>query len=345
MTAPLVSVIVPMRNEARSIGACLDAIRAQDYPADRLEIVVVDGGSTDGSRAIVDTVAAVDARVRCVDNPGGRIPAGLNVGIRACRGELVARVDARCLLDPDYLSAGVRVLAETGADNVGGPVRAATEDGAARVLALATQSRFGLGGAAARYRDGGRREVDTVYLGFYPRRVLQRIGLYDEEMLRDQDDELNFRLRERGGRVVVDPAMRTRYLNSPSVGRFLRQNFLYGYWKVRVWQKHPRMMSVRHAVPPAFALAVLIAPVAAASSSHAARVVAAGALVYALAAGGAALQATRGAGWRERLALPAVFLGLHLAWGLGFLAGAVRFMPRWLAPRLASPTLQRKDAA
>lgn len=345
MTSPTISVIVPMRNEERSISTCLDAIRAQDYPAELVEILVIDGGSTDRSRTIVTAHAALDRRIRLLDNPGGRIPVGLNVGIRASTGDLVARVDARCLLAPDYLSTGVRVLAETGADNVGGPVRAEPGSRGARVLALASESPFGLGSAAARYRDGGRREVDTVYLGLYPRRVLARIGLYDEEMLRDQDDELNFRLRHHGGRVLVDPALRTRYLNSPSLRRFVRQQFLYGFWKVRVFQKHPRMMSARHAVPPLFALAALGAPFLAATSHGMTVAVCAGAAGYGAASLTAAACAARLSGWREAALLPAVFLGLHLAWGLGFLAGLVRFLPRWSAREPAPPPLSSPERA
>jgi len=346
VTQPTISVIVPMRNEEQSIAACLDAIGAQDYPADLVEILVVDGGSTDRSRAIVAARAATDRRIRLLDNPDGRIPVGLNVGIRASAGDLVGRVDARCLLAPDYLSNGVRVLAETGADNVGGPVRAEPRGRAARLLALASESPFGLGSAAARYRDGDQREVDTVYLGLYPRRVLARIGLYDEEMQRDQDDELNFRLRARGGRVLVDPALRTRYLNSPSVRRFLRQQFLYGFWKVRVFQKHPRMMGARHAIAPLFALAVLSAPLIAVASPDGAVLIGVGGLTYAATAAAATAHVARHTGWREAAPLPAVFLGLHLAWGLGFLAGLVRFMPRWWIDREpAPPPLSTADGA
>lgn len=345
MRQPTISVIVPMRNEERSIGACLDAIRAQDYPAGLVEILVVDGGSSDRSRDIVLARAAADPRIRLLDNPGGRIPVGLNVGIRASGGDVVARVDGRCLLAPDYLSVGVRVLAETGADNIGGPVRAESRTRAARVLALASESPFGLGGAAARYRNGGRREVDTVYLGLYPRRVLARIGLYDEEMLRDQDDELNFRLRRHGGRVLVDPALRTRYLNSPSVRRFVRQQFLYGFWKVRVFQKHPRMMSARHAVPPLFALAALGAPLVAATSRGGTTAVCVGAALYGAAAVAAAAHCARQSGWRDAAPLPAIFLGLHLAWGLGFLAGLARFLPRWVRQEPAPPPLSTAEPA
>ncbi len=327
---PLVSVVIPVRDEARFLPTCLDAVLAQEYPRDRLEVIVVDGGSQDASRAIAEARARTDPRVRVVTNPAGTIPAGLNTGIRACRGDVVARADARAILPPGYVAAGVRLLAATGADNVGGPRRAAPLGFLGRVFALVLESPFGMGGAARHYRSAETRAVDTVYLGMYPRRVLDAIGLFDEELVRDQDDELNYRLRARGGRIVLSPALATGYVQLPSVVRFLRQNFLYGCWKVRVAQKHPRMMCWRHLAPPCFTALVAAAPLGAVSPRWSAAV---GAVLAAYGAGavGAALALGRRAGWRHVPALPPAFLLLHLAWGAGFLAGLVRFLPGWLA--------------
>jgi glycosyltransferase involved in cell wall biosynthesis len=333
-----------MRDGERSIAACLDAILLQDYPADRVEILVVDGASRDRSRAVVAAYRERCPRIRLLENPTGSIPAGLNVGIRAARGDVIARVDARTILAPDYLRVGIELLRTSGASNVGGPVRAVTATYWGRVLALATQSRFGMGGAAVRYGDGASREVDTVYLGMYPRPVLEAVGLYDEELLRDQDDELNYRVRARGGRILLDPALRTRYLNSPSIRRFASQNFLYGYWKVRVCQKHPAQASWRHLVPPAFAASVLSGiPLAVAGTIPAGPLYGLG-IAYALGALGAAVQLGRQHGWQYVPALPATFLLLHLAWGLGFLAGLVRFLPRWIARDPSPPSLQPAES-
>ena len=334
---PMVSVVVPARDEARSLPGCLETILAQDYPADRLEVLVVDGGSRDGSRAIASGYARRDPRLRVLGNPAGTIPAGLNVGIRASRGDVLARVDARTRLAPDYLATGVRLLQETGASNVGGPVRSVSPGYRARVLALALESRFGMSGAAVRYGAGAHREVDTVYLGMYPRRVLDAIGLYDEELVRDQDDELNYRLRARGGRVLLSPALRTSYLNSASLSRFVRQNFLYGYWKVRVWQEHAGMTSWRHFVPPLFVLGLLAGPVLARRVPAARLVWRASLAAYGLGALGAAGAAGRRAGWRYAGGLPVVFGLLHVSWGLGFLAGLVRLGPRRLARGRSGP--------
>jgi glycosyltransferase involved in cell wall biosynthesis len=336
---PTVSVVIPVLNEERSIAACLEAVVAQDYPAGLVEVLVVDGGSTDGTRAVVERYQGQSARIRLLDNPSGLIPVGLNLGIRASTGAVIARVDARATLDRDYLSRGVGLLHETGANNVGGPVRSVSTGFMGRVLALAMESRFGMGSAAPRYQESRSHEVDTVYLGIYPRAVLATIGLYDEELVRDQDDELNFRLRSRGGRVLMSPTLRTRYMNSPSLVRFARQNFLYGHWKVRVFQKHPRMMNWRHLVPPAFALAVLV--LAALSYLDRLFAVALGVIlgVYVVGAVGAAVTVGRRGAWRHVPFLPVVFAVLHLSWGLGFLAGMVRFLPRWFRPDTPPPSL------
>lgn len=326
---PTVSVVIPMRNEERSIGACLEAILAQDYPSHRMEILAVDGGSQDRSRMIVESYQQRYPQIRLLPNPAGSIPAGLNVGIRASCGAFVARVDARTLLAPDYLSTGIRLLRETGAGNVGGPVRAVTTDFMGRILALATRSRFGMGGAARRYRESEIREVDTVYLGIYPRSILEAIGLYDEELIRDQDDELNYRLRACGWRILMSPALRTSYLNSPSLRRFTRQNSLYGYWKARVCQKHPKLMSWRHFVPPLFALTLLGGIPLSFLDGWIAVLTLGIAGAYVIGAVGASLASGSQAGWRYAAVLPMAFALLHLSWGLGFLAGCVRFVPRW----------------
>ena len=149
--SPLVSVVIPVRNEGRAIAGCLDAVLGQDYPAQQLEVLVVDGGSHDDTVAVVERYIARDRRVRLLENPAGTIPAGLNVGIRAAQGEIVARVDARTRLATDYIGTAVGLLEEKNATTVGGPVQYAPGSFMAQALALVMQSKFGVGGAAARY--------------------------------------------------------------------------------------------------------------------------------------------------------------------------------------------------
>jgi glycosyltransferase involved in cell wall biosynthesis len=339
MTAsPAVSVVIPVRNEARAIVSCLDAVLGQDYPASRLEVLVVDGGSQDDTVAVVERYAARDPRVRLLTNPSGTIPAGLNVGIRAAQGDIVARVDARTRLATEYIGTAVELLERKGATTVGGPVQYAPGSFMAHALALVMQSKFGVGGAAARYGDADEQWTDTVYLAVTRRATFARAGLYDEEILQDEDSDLSYRIRALGGRILVSPRLRTSYSNPGSFRRFVGKNLRFGYWKARVWQKYPAMAGWRHFVPPAFVLTVSASAALAPVSPAAGTVLTSVAALYGAAATASAVALARRAGWHYLPVLPAVFLTMHLAWGAGFIAGAIRFLPRWAGRRSAPRT-------
>jgi glycosyltransferase involved in cell wall biosynthesis len=320
---PVVSVIIPVRNEERALGPCLDAVLAQTYPAQAVEILVVDGRSADGSRDVAAAYARRDPRVRLLSNPAGTIPAGLNVGIGASRGDVVARVDARVRLAPDYLETAVGLLRSTGADNVGGPVRSVTRTVVGQALAAAWSSRLGLGDASARYGDGAERWTDTVYLGVVPRRIFDSIGLYDEGIVQDEDTEFNYRLRARGGRILLSPRLRSEYLNDPSLARIARKNFAFGVSKVAVWRKHPGMLKLRHFVPPLFVVAVAVGPLLAwfhhVLGALWLLLVASYAAACLVTAGGRYLKGRESGA----LLLPVVLPLIHLSWGAGFLVGVL----------------------
>ena len=342
---PAVSVVIPMRNEAGYIAACLDSVLAQDYPAERLEVIVVDGDSDDDSAAVLRRYGT---RVRVLRNPSRIVPTAMNIGIRAARGAIVARVDAHTVLAPDYIRFGVETLQRTGADNVGGPMHCVGGGGWGNAIALAMSSRFGIGAYFHFATDD--REVDTVYMGMYPRLVFERIGLFDEELVRNQDDELNYRLRKAGGRIFLTTGMRSRYQNRQSLRALRRQFFQYGVWKIRVLQKHPRQMSVRQFVPPLFVLGLLTTAVLAPWSARAAWLCLAAAGAYALALTAATAMAARRYGWRRAAPLAVVFAIMHCSWGAGFLTGALRFAPRWLSdepqpPRLPAAAVAARDRA
>jgi glycosyltransferase involved in cell wall biosynthesis len=172
---PFVSVVMPIRNEAHFIGRSLGAVLEQDYPHDRMEVIVADGMSTDDTRKIVQEIAAKDNRVRLVHNRGITAPTGLNAAISACRGAIVARVDGHCLVSPDYLGRCVAVMLETGADNVGGLQTSVSTNRVGQAIALVTSSPFGVGNSHFRYRQGAC-WTDGVFLGAYRREVFRRIG-------------------------------------------------------------------------------------------------------------------------------------------------------------------------
>jgi succinoglycan biosynthesis protein ExoA len=323
---PLVSVIMPIRNEVEHVERCLDAVLAQDYPADCLDVVVLDGMSEDRTREIVSGYVQGYPNVRLLDNPQRIVSTALNIGIRAAKGDILIRVDGHTTIAPDYVRQCVAALGRTGADNVGGRMDAESSGLFGEAVALATSSPFGVGDARFHY---SRKEewADTVYMGAYRREVFDRVGLFDEEMVRDQDDEFNYRLRARGGRILLCPQIRSRYTNRSSPRKLWRQYFEYGYWKVRVLQKHPRQMSWRQFVPPMFVMALLgtlglsafgvFWPLASIAGSY---------LVANLAA---SLSIAVRSGLRHLAVLPVVFAILHVSWGMGFLSGLLRFANRW----------------
>ena len=249
---PFVSVVIPTRDEQGTIAACLEAVLRQEYPAGRMEVLVVDGRSRDRTRALVAELAAADkaGRVRLLDNPRLVTPAALNIGIRAARGAVIARVDGHTVIAPDYLRRCVEALTETGADNVGGLMRPRGHGYVGGCVALATTSRFGVGDARFHYDERGG-AVDTVYLGCFRRAIFERVGLFDESLVRNQDDELNDRIVAAGGRIWLDPRIRSTYHNRGSLRALWRQYYQYGYWKVRVLRRHPHARRPRHLAPAA----------------------------------------------------------------------------------------------
>lgn len=324
---PAVSVIVPARNEEAHLADCLAAIAAQDYPAERLEVLVVDGGSRDGTLAAARRRADSDPRFRLLDNPRGQVAAALNLGVAAASGEILLRVDAHTLPAPDYVRRCVEALAATGADNVGGPMAPAGDTPVGRAVALAMGSRFGVGTARFRFAREVE-EVDTVYLGAFPRRVLERVGPFNEELERNQDYEMNFRIRREGGRIVVDPRIRSVYRTRRTLREVREQYASYGFWKARMLRRHPASLRARQLAAPALVTglaAALAASLAALSAPELPRflLLAFPALAgaYLLAALAVSLRLAAGHGWRLLPPLLAVFPTLHLAWGCGFLAG------------------------
>jgi hypothetical protein len=271
------------------------------------------------------------------------VPPALNRAIREARHDVIARVDGHTTIAPDYVRIGVETLLRTGAENVGGPMIAVGGGVLGDAVARVTGSRFGVGS----YFHYGteEREVDTVYLGMWPRSVFAEIGLFDEELVRNQDDELNYRLRKAGGRIVLNPQIRSEYQNRQSLRKLAKQYFQYGMWKVRVLQKHPKQMSWRHFVPPAFVFSIAVLLLAAPFSSWAALglVAALGGYVGAIALLSAVL--SKGEGARAWLAAFAAFAIIHFGWGAGFLVGLVRFARRWLEPEPAPPALEDGSAS
>ncbi len=335
---PFVSVIVPCRNEEQHIGRCLESILASDYPHERMELLVVDGMSTDRTRDIVTWYAARYPVIRLLDNPRCIAPSGLNVGIQSARGEVILRMDAHVIYLPSYLPILVHALFQRSADNVGGVLETlpGADTAVARAIAIGLAHRFGVGNSYFRIGASHPRWVDTVAFGCFRRTAFERAGLFDEELARNQDDEFNFRLIRQGGRILLMPTARAYYVARKSLRQLWRMYFQYGYFKPLVARKVKRVMTLRQLVPALFlttlattaAVGLWWRPAALVSATIA------GAYVGAVVAA-SALTVPRH-GLRVAAALTVVFPVLHFGYGVGFLLG---IRDHLLRPRRPTPEL------
>ena len=328
--APSVSIIVPCFNEVRHIEALLRGIFSQTClePLRYVEVIVADGMSDDGTRAFLETYSLHRPELRVINNPERFVAAGLNRAIRAARGDIIIRMDVHTEYAPDYVWQCVRTLLETGADNVGGAWRAVGKSYVQAAIAAAFQSKFSSGGAAS-HLTTYQGPVDSVYLGCWRKETLERLGGFDEDLVRNQDDELDFRIVRAGGRIWQDQSIRSWYHARASLGSLFRQYSQYGYWKIRVMQKHHRPAAIRHVVPIAFATACVLLGIFAVFDANAfvAFIAVAGSYVIASLLA-SALTCSQSRQWKCFPVLPAIFLTIHLAYAYGSACGLVDFMIR-----------------
>ena len=328
---PVVSIVVPCRNEANHIEACVRAILAQEPPPGDFEVTVADGMSDDGTRDILQQLAVQDSRLRIIDNPGRIVSTGLNAAIREARGLFIVRLDAHTEYASDYVRNCLEVLQTTGADNVGGPWLGRGTGIIGRAIAAAFQSPFSFGETRG-HNPTYEGVVDTVYLGCWPRHVFDRIGGFDEELVRNQDDEFNLRLTRAGGKIWQSPRIRSWYRPRGSIRTLFQQYMQYGYWKVRVIQKHKIPASVRHLVPGLFVLSLVVLAVAAPWSSLAVWCWLGLVGMYFVCNLVASIVTATRADWRLFPILPLVFACYHFAYGFGFLRGIWDFVILRRAP-------------
>ncbi len=315
--APAVDVVIPALNAAATLGACLDAVLDQDYDG-LINVAVAVGAGRDATWEIATERAAADPRVVVVANPTGRTPVGLNLAAAKGSSPIVARVDAQSILPPRYLKRAVETMQRTGAANVGGVQHPVGDNGLQRVIAVGMCSPFGAG--PARFRsDGYEGPTDTVYLGVFRREVLEEVGGFDETLDRNQDYELNWRLRDAGHQVWLDPALVVTYRPRATFRRLASQYYQYGAWKRHVVLRNPRSLKPRQTVAPLLVVGLII------STVELLRRRARGWLLpasYTAAALGVARDSRSDLPRKsDRYLLMAVFATMHVAWGAGFLFG------------------------
>lgn len=325
-----VSIIMPIRNEFRYIRNSLGAILRQNYPSDRLEILIVDGLSNDGSRQIVNDMIGANPQVHVVllDNDKQIFSTGFNIGLKHAQGDIVVMLGGHTEIAPDYVWRSVESLGNPDVDCVGGSVETIAQTRVGEAIALAMSTPFGVGGVAFRTQKRKAMWVDTVAFGAYKRQSVQRCGFLDEELVRNQDDEYNYRLRELGGRILLVPDIHVRYYSRSSLGSLWHQYFQYGYWKVRVMQKHPFQMRFRHFVPPLF-VAGLFCSLPVVMLSALGWIALAPWLIYILAVLVVSFSVTVLHRRLVALLLVLTYPTLHLSYGLGFLIGLIKFANRW----------------
>jgi succinoglycan biosynthesis protein ExoA len=333
--SPSVSIIVPCRNEVKSITPFIDCILKQDLSGIDWEVVIADGMSNDGSREKLSAIARTWPRIRVIDNPGRIVPTGLNAAIRAARGDIIVRMDVHTEYCSTYVRKSVELSARTGAASVGGACIARGTGYLGRAIAAAFQSGFAVGGARW-HRPAHEGPVDTVHLGCWRREVLREIGLFDEDLVRNQDDELNFRLRLAGGTIWQSPEIVSWYHPRSSLSHLFWQYFQFGFWRIPILRKHGSLGAWRQVVPAVFILAnlALLATVLALLATGRRPISLfttlgiAGDAIYLLANLLAAFIVAQRNDWTLLPILPLVFLTYHVSYGIGFLTGIVYFLTR-----------------
>ncbi|MET7481092.1 glycosyltransferase family 2 protein [Streptomyces sp. NPDC005648] len=330
---PAVSVIMPVLNEERHLRGAVQAILAQEY-AGELEVVIALGPSKDrtdeiAAQLVAETASDPSKRVYTVPNPTGRTPAALNAAIKASRHPIVVRVDGHGMLSPNYIATAVRLLEETGAQNVGGIMHAEGENDWEHAVAAAMTSKIGVGNASF-HTGGAAGEAETVYLGVFRREALERQGGYNEEFIRAQDWELNFRIRESGGLIWFSPELRVSYRPRPSVRALAKQYKDYGRWRHVVARYHEGSINLRYLAPPTAVLAIAAGVVLGALVTPLGLLIPGGYLA-AIVLG--SVPAGKGLSLKARLQIPVALATMHMCWGWGFLTSPKSLAKRVIASR------------
>lgn len=329
MNARTVSVICPVLNEEKFIEACIVSMTVQDYPHEQLEVLMIDGGSTDHTRDIIKRYTEQHPFIQLLDNPERIVPHALNKGLAVAKGEVIMRIDGHCTYPDNYISELVRQLYALNADNVGGVWRTlpAKNTPVCQAIALASSHPFGVGGS--RHKIGAARimETDTVPFGCYRREVFEKTGTFDTDLVRNQDDEFNGRLRNMGGRIYLIPQVIINYTARDTLCKMRRMYYQYGFYKPLVNRKLGAPATIRQFFPLLFFMGLILGGIASLFSPLVLKPYIAVLLLYLL------IGTTVGSVHAIRmhqpallLLMPYVFLNIHLNYGCGYLAGLLQLM-------------------
>jgi glycosyltransferase involved in cell wall biosynthesis len=322
---PFVSVIMPIRNEADFIERAIMSVLDNDYATEKIEILVVDGMSDDGTRQTVEKLSQAYSRIRMLDNPKRIVPTAMNIGIKAARGDLFIRVDGHAEIPADFVTKSVECLSEQpDAWVVGGCIETVASDYTGRAIASAMRSPVGVGNSKFRLGDY-EGWVDTLAFGTHHKWIVDEIGYFDEELVRNQDDEFNLRIILAGGKIWMSKSIRSTYFSRGSLRTLWRQYFQYGFWRMRTLQKHRRPATFRQLVPLFLVLSLLSLGLTGFLWKPFRILLAVETGLYLLGLAAGALDVGRRSGWRFAPIAPLIFAILHFAYGLGSLWGGIRF--------------------
>ena len=322
-----VSIIIPCYNERNTIYLLLDALFAQTYPLSAMEVIIADGGSTDGTPAVIAAWQAQhpDLAVEVIENPHQTIPAALNLAIKASSGEMIVRLDAHSQPHPEYVARAVEALSKGLGQNVGGvwDIRPGSDHWIAHSIAAAAGHPIGVGDAHYRYSEQPA-FVDTVPFGAFNRSLLDQVGMFDETLLTNEDYEFNARIRQSGGKIWFDPQIRSIYYARSDLNALAHQYWRYGYWKWQMLRRYPETLRWRQALPPMFVLSLLLLFLLSPFFLFFrwALIALLGVYIFVLLLAGLQLSIKykKPALW---LGVPLAIACMHFSWGSGFLWGVV----------------------
>jgi len=325
MSEPSVSVIIPVLNEERFLKQSVQAILNQNYSG-QFEIILALGPSKDQTNVIAQELAQ-DKRIKLVENPSGRTASALNNAIKNSNFDIIVRLDGHAIVDSDYIKNAVNTLLESGADNVGGLMKAEGTNAFEKSVAAAMTSKFGVGNAP--FHVGGKSgEVDTVYLGTFRKSALERVGYFDESFIRAQDWEMNYRIRKTGGKIWFNPDLVISYRPRKNILQLAKQYFEYGQWRKQVTKTYPETVSMRYLAPPVTVSGLIAGFVMVLFSKileiNWLQIGWLAPLVYLTVILLAFLSIGSKIGLLSRLYLLLVLPTMHLSWGVGFLKGSKR---------------------
>ena len=336
-----VSVILPIRNEKYFINKTLKSIINQKFNGD-LEIIVSDGLSNDGT---LDTVKQFQEKYRCIKlirNNARTVPVGFNKALSFAKGDVIIRVDGHSTLEPDFINNSIKMLNKKNASCVGGPTKHFSNTFIGKNISIAQCSYFGAGGASFRTGVSKGKYVNTLAFGAYKRAEFLKVGAYDEELIRNQDEELNYRIVKNGGKIWIDPSIKSVYYVRNSILKLFTQYFYYGFYKVRVIQKIKSIFSLRHLVPAIFVLTLILFVVIAIFQKIFWPILFFGGIYLFMNITFSIYESIKSLS-KSLILLPVIYFIMHLSYGVGFLAGLVFFANRWRSSRVVDNSFKKEN--